>query len=123
MFKHRTVQKSDQRRLTGNPEDDSGPAWSPDGSWVAYSANHTVSGEVNSGIYLVKPDGSDLTALTGTPGGDAFPGWAPDGQQLAFMSYRDGRHGMYIMNVDGSAPTFLIRLPEGWLPPAWRPRP
>jgi WD40-like Beta Propeller Repeat len=50
------------------------PAWSPDGSRIVFSAEGTG----DSGIYMVRPDGSDLVRITDASGVDAFgPDWGP----------------------------------------------
>ncbi|MDZ7695164.1 MAG: hypothetical protein U5K69_29280 [Balneolaceae bacterium] len=38
------------------------PAWSPDGRWIAFHAYNSPADQ--SEIYLIRPDGSDLTLVT-----------------------------------------------------------
>jgi Tol biopolymer transport system component len=56
------------------------PAWSPDGTWLAFYAGK--KGE--DGIWLIKPDGSQKTLLIRSGKGDRFPSWSPDGKRLVF---------------------------------------
>ena len=49
------------------------PAWSPDGDWIAFASNH----EGNYDIYLIHPDGSDMTRLTNSPEPELSVGWGP----------------------------------------------
>lgn len=50
------------------------PAWSPDGSLIAFMSNH----EDRSGdIYIIAPDGSGLRRLTQTKAMDESPIWLP----------------------------------------------
>ena len=61
------------QRITGcDGCDDSDPAWSPDGRWIAFT--RTTNAGRTSRIYLVHPDGSDLHAIYG--GGSIGAFWA-----------------------------------------------
>ncbi len=83
------VEKGPTRNLTHSPgAHDKWPAWSPDGSKVAYISD--ASGEEE--IYVVAQDGSSPAEQI-TSGGQAFryePKWSPDGKRIAF-SDKDGR--------------------------------
>jgi Tol biopolymer transport system component len=53
------------------------PAWSPDGSWIAFDRGH-LAGQQD--LYLIHPDGSGLRRLTRTARWDeAAPAWRPAG--------------------------------------------
>jgi TolB protein len=96
------------------------PEWSPDGEWLAFSASKERFSE-SQDIYLMRPDGSDLTQLTRTQDDEESPAWSPDGTHIAFSTDRDGNYEIYTMKADG---TELIRLTNNSGPdtqPAWRP--
>lgn len=73
------------------------PAWSPDGTKIAYTSNRSG----NSEIYLMNANGTNQVRLTNNPLSDAAnPCWSPDGTKIAF---RDSVIGDIIaMNADGS---------------------
>ena len=70
-------------------------------------------------IYVMNPDGSDVTRVTNSPGGNLDPVWAPDGKRIAFASFRTGRSEVFAINVDGTGETQLTT--EGGFPSAWSP--
>jgi dipeptidyl aminopeptidase/acylaminoacyl peptidase len=58
----------------------SAPAWSPDGSMLAYT-----TGSVGSDVYVIRPDGTGRRNLTESPSADERdPAWAPDGSRIIF---------------------------------------
>jgi len=95
------------------------PAWSPDGSQIAFVRNQD--------IYVMKANGSDVRRLTraATPLGDGQPAWSPDGHRLAFIVARAQPHrpAIYVMNVDGTHVTRLTDCLPGCFDgqPAWSP--
>ena len=108
------------------------PAWSPDGSRIAY----TVYVEFGSKgpafeIWTVKPDGSDARQLVdlglcGAGGCTAGLAWSPDGSTLAFHSRRGWLVGqpatqvmaIYFVRADGSG---LRRISDDGTEPSWSP--
>jgi dipeptidyl aminopeptidase/acylaminoacyl peptidase len=68
------------------------PAWSPDGSMIAFARNEPSHRYVR--IWSVRPDGGELRPITRTPLRGALestPAWSPDGKRLAFASERVAR--------------------------------
>ncbi len=62
-----------QTRLTFNSALDYRPAWSPDGSRIAFHTNR----DGNLEIYVMNADGTAQTNLTHNPADDASPDWQP----------------------------------------------
>jgi Tol biopolymer transport system component len=85
-------------RLTTSAAVDTQPAFSPDGTRIAWQS----AGQ----IWLMNRDGTNKQALTslGTNGAPAF---SPDGTKIAFESNRGGTYDIFVMNVDGTAQTNL----------------
>ena len=82
------------------------PAWSPDGSRLAFASNRGGSLD----IWVMNRDGSGMTNLTpNTPQSmEGRPTWSPDGRQLAFTSDRQGRNQIFVMGADGQGRTAIV---------------
>jgi len=104
-------------RLTSNATVDDDPAWSPDGSRIAFSSGR----DGNREIYLMNADGSNSVRLTNSPGADSRPAWSPNGNQIAFVSDRDGNAEIYRMTADGTHSVRLTEAAGDDLDPAWSP--
>jgi Tol biopolymer transport system component len=93
---------SNQTRLTTNAAEDILPAWSPDGTKIAWSTNRL--GGSNYEIFVMNADGTGARNLTNYAGSDRFATWSPDGSKIAYMGMRNGggNFEIYVMNADGS---------------------
>jgi Tol biopolymer transport system component len=75
------------------------PAWSPDGTKIAYEA---IVGK-NPAIFVMNADGRERTQITHrTRTREENPDWSPDGTQIAFYSERFGNAEIVVMNPDGT---------------------
>ncbi len=97
----------------------SAPAWSPDGTRIAFSSDAFQAG--NWDIYAINSDGSSLARLTAHPAKDEHPTWSPDGSKIAFASDRTGQNQVWTMNADGTNPQQLTNDSHGAWTPAWGP--
>ena len=100
------VDGSDRKRLTEELYNQHSPAWSPDGTKIAFSAG--------DGIHIINADGSPVTD---GPISGGSPTWSPDGQRIAFSTKGD----IYVINTDG---TGLQQVTDDRFPdwePAWSP--
>jgi TolB protein len=80
------------------------PAWSPDGTRIAFISNTegVRSGRpINFEVYLALPDGSDERRLTVNNEFESDLAWSPDGEKILFKSFRDGNDEVYVMDADG----------------------
>src|SRR5438034_1052892 len=84
------------------------PAWSPDGTRIAFASDRDTPGSFE--IYVLYTDGSGRqpTRLTVNSAYHIydFPAWSLDGAQIAFESYGNGEPvRIHVMNADGSGVT------------------
>ncbi len=94
-------------RLTDNPTDDYAPAFSPDGTKIAFtrsSYQHTSGSDWD--VYVMDADGQNQTNLSNESGAFDFdPTFSPDGKRIAFARQQDGNREVYVMDADGQNPT------------------
>jgi tricorn protease len=79
------------RRLTADEGLETNPAFSPDGSLVAFTAQY----DGNPDVYVVPVTGGVPTRLTWHPGPDIVQGFTPDGSAVMFTSPRAVFTGRY----------------------------
>lgn len=107
------------RQLTAGPWDEGSPAWSPDGTRIAFVSNRTPDPDTNvdSNIWIVDADLAEPTdaprQVTTQPGQDGSPAWSPDGRALAYVTTPDVEAIWYatshlaVIDVDGGDPRLL----------------
>lgn len=95
---HHSELMSRVEQLTTDPKPDLRPAWSPDGTRLAFYSGRSG----NDDIWAIDVDGNAEAQLTEDPGRDRRPSWSPDGTKIVFDSNRAGSHDIWIMNADGS---------------------
>ena len=79
---------SNERNLSQHPAFDGWPAWSPDGTRIAFASNR--SGPRRTGqIWAIRPDGSDLRQETDADWSYAQPAWSFDGRSLYAYQSRE----------------------------------
>jgi len=91
----------DRERLTPGEGYVANPAWSPDGTKVAFCWTRGFA-PGNYNIFIMDVISKDLVQLTHGAGRNENPTWAPDGVHLVFCSRRSGTDQIYTMLVDGS---------------------
>jgi TolB protein len=91
---------SDPLRLTSNLVPDADPAYSPDGSKIAFTRAND--------IWVMNADGSRPDPVTGAEGPDSQPAWSPDGSRIVYVSNQNTPGGnttgfeLFVTDANGS---------------------
>jgi TolB protein len=103
---------TDRRCLVDTTGPDTGPAWSPDGRWVAFQGGTAEQED----LFVVRADGTGLKPLTDTPDWEGGPVWAPDGQRIAYGRSRvqdEPPWSLRVMSVDGTRDSAVLTSDQG----------
>jgi Tol biopolymer transport system component len=109
------------RRLTDNCLDEHQPAWSPDGSTIAYvRTTRTGAGD----IHLMAHDGTGHRAVTRGALSENSPAWSPDGDELLFSrsALRAGDAEIFKLSLSGGRLSQLTNTPGSNGSPQWSSR-
>ncbi len=80
------------------------PAWSPDGTRIAYESTRGFEGKGE--IFVMNADGSgDPINVSNHPDWDTDPAWSPDGTQITFTSERAGQRDIWAVDAPPASPT------------------
>ena len=88
-------------RITDGIGENTTPAWSPDGEWIAFSSDRAGDHD----LWLVPASGGPFTRLTDMPGMEENPSFSPDGGAIVFSyAVSRGQGGIYVVPRDGGEP-------------------
>lgn len=101
------------------------PAWSPDGSQIAFERRTPAGNSYN--LLVVNADGTNARQLTHRRGFDGTPSWSPDGRVLFVSDRPAGRRpqrcdvcsALYIMRLSDGRTARITRRSVNSLMPAW----
>ncbi|MDH5607776.1 MAG: hypothetical protein OEY93_12925, partial [Anaerolineae bacterium] len=83
-------------QLTNDLAYDGSPAWSSDGSWIAYEKYV----DNNLDIFIQLANGGEAVQVTSDPASDTSPAWKPGENTLAFTSNRSLVNDIWVIEID-----------------------
>lgn len=93
------------------------PAWSPDGSKLAYVSFESK----RSQVFIQNIFTGERYVVSGYPGINGAPAWSPDGKRLALTLSKDGNPEIYIVDLATRKFTRLTRRSSIDTEPNWTP--
>ncbi len=104
-------------RLTSGPWDDTHPALSPDGRWLAFASNRSGPWD----LHLLDLNTGEVIRLTDTQHYESSPSWSPDGNLIAYESYAQDSEVIIQSVFDDSTLINLSEHPAADYQPTWSP--
>ena len=104
-------------RMTHSERSSRAPAWSPDGSAIAFESQKAAG----SNLFLLELENGAIRRLTDGNSNNRAPSWSPDGTKLVFVSDRTGSPELHILNFVTRVPRLLAALPGAESSPSWSP--
>ncbi len=98
------------RAITENEARDIDPAFSPDGTRIAFASD--INSPDTTEIFTMDVTGENVTQLTDNEGSSYSPQWSWDGANIVFASDRSGDSDIYIMESGGNGEFLLTSSDE-----------
>ncbi len=117
IYTQRPGQPATAVRRTDHGADDLYPAWSPDGSRLAFTSRR----DGNAEVYVLTLADGRLERITRQPSEEWAPAWSPDGRLLAYQTDRHGRSDIYVSAADGGNEVRLTSVEGNHEAPHWSP--
>lgn len=112
------IESGERTQLTEGEYDHSGPTWSPDGEWIAFTSNRTGTqmGDPdrsdNVDLFIVPSDSGAVRRLTDNPGPSRSPVWSADSRSIAYAASDLENHSanqmqLRVLEIDDPEPRTL----------------
>jgi uncharacterized protein YjdB len=105
------------RAVMEDPAVAADPAFSPDGSRIAFTSTRDGQPEV----YIMDADGNGVSRLTNSPGLDGDASFTADGQAVVFHSQRTGHRQIFVQPITSSDAVQLTQEPADNSQPSMSP--
>jgi dipeptidyl aminopeptidase/acylaminoacyl peptidase len=129
------VASGDTRQITSGDYDNFDPAWSADGTTIAFASDRDPQRDdrqLRSDLFVVPAGGGRAKRLTSGEGRVAAPAFSPDGSRIAFVGHEGGESWnrdahVFVIPADGAAPPVTLAPADDrpvplvlWVPPPFR---
>jgi Tol biopolymer transport system component len=105
-------------QITNNSVADNDPAYSPDGTQIAFARQNGVQYD----IWVMNADGSGERPIVASASSERYPSWSPDGNSIVYTrTLRGGGRDIWTARADGTNARSIISTPGFDSEPAWSP--
>jgi TolB protein len=114
------IDGNNARQLTNTSYNAFLPAWSPDGTLIAF----VLGNQQGSSIYVIDAGGGKIKPLIDRADINVtMPTWSPDGKRLGYVVWDVNTYlsELYVSNADGSQPRQLTHEGASISEPIWSP--
>lgn len=126
-------------QITVNATEDQGPKWGPDGrhlAFVSWTSDTNQDGFISAdldipGVFVIEPNGANLTRITDPATFALYPAWDPTGQYVVYVVRQDSDGDgvlqfndagyLHVADYTGSLRAQLTNDTFGTLLPSWSP--
>lgn len=106
---------ANQSKRVGRGRRDQSPVWSADGAWLAFASEE----EGKLGVWLVRPDGTELRQVSVAHGWNQWPRWSPDGRRIAYSGGDGFKAQLMVFDLETGVEEIWAGGQEGILQPVW----
>ena len=104
-----TLETLDVECVTNNTKEERAPAWSPDGTRIAFMCRNPINNVFE--ICVMNADGTGRTQLTNNSVLDGTPTWSPDGEKIVFGRGSSSQAQLWLMRADGGTDQTQLVIP------------
>jgi len=104
-----TLETLDVACVTGNSQEERAPAWSPDGTRIAYMCRNPGNNIFE--VCVMNADGTGQTQLTNNAVLDATPTYSPDGEKIVFANGPTAQAQLWLMKANDGTDQIQLVIP------------
>lgn len=107
--------------LTHSQSSDRYPAWSPDGSQLAFTSTREELSSGREALYIMDASGRNLRRVSGLDYSALVPAWSPDGRYLAYIVHVLRVNNLRVLDLYTGTVHIITSMDTEEFSPIWSP--